>query len=52
MDIVNTSVPITSAANDAMILALARQFPFLRSEVIGATAFQRQLRTLVKNFRA
>ena len=47
MDIVNTSVPITSAANDAMILALVRQFPFLRSEVIGATAFQRQLRTLV-----
>ena len=47
MDIVNTSVPITSAANDAIILALVRQFPFLRSEVIGATAFQRQLRTLV-----
>ena len=47
MDIVNTSVPITSASNDAMILALVRQFPFLRSEVIGATAFQRQLRTLV-----
>lgn len=47
MDIVNTSVPITSAANDAMILALVREYPFLRSEVIGATAFQRQLRTLV-----
>ena len=47
MDIVNTSVPITSAANHAMILALVREYPFLRSEVIGATAFQRQLRTLV-----
>ena len=47
MDIVNTSVPITSAANDAMILALVREYPFLRSEAIGATAFQRQLRTLV-----
>lgn len=47
MEIVNTSVPITSAANDAMILALVREYPFLRSEVIGATAFQRQLRTLV-----
>ena len=47
MEIVNTSVPITSASNDAMILALVREYPFLRSEVIGATAFQRQLRTLV-----
>ncbi len=47
MEIVNTSVPITSASNEAMILALVREYPFLRSEVIGATAFQRQLRTLV-----
>ncbi len=47
MEIVNTNVPITSASNDAMILELTRQYPFIRTEVIGATAFQRQLRTLV-----
>ena len=47
MEIVNTSVPITSASNEAMILALAERYPFIRTEVIGATAFQRQLRTLV-----
>ena len=47
MEIVNTTVPITSQSNEAMILALVREYPFLRTEVIGATAFQRPLRTLV-----
>ncbi len=47
MAIVNTSVPITSASNDAMIQELVRTYPFLRSEVIGTSAFQRPLRTLV-----
>ena len=47
MDTVNTAVPITSASNEAMILELVRQFPFLRTQVIGTTAFQRPLRTLV-----
>lgn len=47
MPIVNTSVPITSESNDAMIFELARTYPFLRSETIGTSAFQRPLRTLV-----
>lgn len=47
MAIVNTTQPITSESNDAMILELVRTYPFLRSEVIGASAFQRPLRTLV-----
>ncbi len=47
MAIVNTTVPITSQSNDAMILELARTYPFLRTEVIGTSAFQRPLRSLV-----
>ncbi len=47
MAIVNTTVPITSESNDRMILELARTYPFLRSEIIGTSAFQRPLRTLV-----
>lgn len=47
MAIVNTTQPITSARNDEMILELVRTYPFLRSEVIGTSAFQRPLRTLV-----
>lgn len=47
MAIVNTTQPITSESNDAMILELVRTYPFLRSEVIGTSAFQRPLRTLV-----
>ncbi len=47
MPIVKTDVPITSESCTQMILELVRQYPFCRSEVIGATAFQRPLRTLV-----
>ncbi len=47
MAIVNTSEPITSQSNDRMIQSLVETYPFLRSEVIGTSAFQRPLRTLV-----
>ena len=45
--IVNTDRPITSAHNDAMILALVARYPFLRTEVLTTTAFGRPVRTLV-----
>ena len=47
MSIVNTSVPITSESCDRMILALLEKYPFLRSEVLTTTVFQRPVRTLV-----
>ncbi len=47
MAIVQTDIPITSQRCDEMILELVARFPFCRSEVIGTTAFQRPLRTLV-----
>ncbi len=47
MPIVNTTVPITSQANQDAILALTARYPFLRSELLGETAFGRPLRTLV-----
>ncbi len=47
MAIVNTTLPITSERNDQMILELVGAYPFLRTEVIGSSAFQRPLRTLV-----
>ncbi len=47
MPIVNTTVPITSERNEEMILQLARAYPFLRTELLGRTAFGRPLRTLV-----
>lgn len=47
MAIVNTQVPITSEICDQMILQIVRTYPFCRTEVIGNTAFQRPLRTLV-----
>lgn len=47
MDIVNTTVPITSQSCDEMILQIVRTYPFCRTEVIANTAFQRPLRTLV-----
>ena len=45
--IVNTTVPITSESCDRMILALLEKYPFLRSEVLTTTVFQRPVRTLV-----
>ena len=47
MAIVNTSVPITSASCEKMILQLTEAYPFCRSEVLTRTAFQRPVRTLV-----
>ncbi len=47
MPIVNTSIPVTSARNEEMILALTRTYPALRSELLGQTAFGRPIRTLV-----
>lgn len=42
-----TDTPITSAKNDAMILALAERYPFIRTEILTNTAFGRPIRTLV-----
>ena len=47
MDIVQTDIPITSERCDKTILDLVERYPFCRTEVIGSTAFQRPLRTLV-----
>ena len=47
MPIVTTDTPITSAKNDAIILALAEKYPFIRTEVLTNTAFGRPIRTLV-----
>ncbi len=47
MPIVNTTVPITSQASQDAILALTARYPFLRSELLGETAFGRPLQTLV-----
>ncbi len=47
MAIVNTTVPITSQANEEMILQIVQTYPFCRSELLTRTAFQRPIRTLV-----
>ncbi len=47
MPIVDTSVPITAASCNRMILELAESYPFIRTELLTATAFQRPIRTLV-----
>lgn len=47
MAIVQTDVPVTSAFTEQTILDLVKAYPILRTEVIGTTAFQRPLRTLV-----
>ena len=47
MAIVQSDVPITSAANARMIRELVRTYPFCRTEVIATTAFQRPVSTLV-----
>lgn len=46
MSIVNTSVPITSQSANRMIEKLVETYPFIRSEVLATTAFQRPIRTL------
>ncbi len=47
MAIVQTDVPITSAANERMIGEIVRTYPFCRTEVLATTAFQRPISTLV-----
>ena len=47
MAIVRTDIPITSEANEAYVRALVRTYPFLRTEVLTNTAFQRPVSTLV-----
>ncbi len=47
MAIVPTDIPITSALNEQIIGQLVRTYPFLRTEVIANTAFQRPISTLV-----
>jgi len=47
MSIVQTDIPVTSETCDRTILALTAAYPFLRSELLGTTAFGRPLRTLV-----
>ena len=47
MPIVDTTKPITAESCDQMIQDLVATYPFCRSEVLTATAFQRPIRTLV-----
>lgn len=47
MAIVNTSVPITAASCDRMILEIVEKYPFCRTELLTTTVFQRPVRTLV-----
>ena len=47
MPIVQTDVPITAESADRMILELARRYPFIRTELLTTTAFNRPVRTLV-----
>lgn len=47
MPIVNTAEPITSQSCERMIKELVEAYPFCRTELLSATAFQRPIRTLV-----
>ena len=47
MAIVRTDIPITAENCEQMILEIVEKYPFCRTEVIGTTAYGRQLRTLV-----
>lgn len=47
MAIVRTDAPITSEINEQMIRQLIQIYPFLRTEVLTNTAFQRPISTLV-----
>ena len=47
MAIVRTDIPITSQANAQYIKALVSTYPFLRTELLTTTAFQRPISTLV-----
>jgi len=47
MAIVPTDIPITAAKNAEIIQQLIRTYPFLRSELLATTVFQRPIPTLV-----
>ena len=47
MPIVTTDVPITSARNEALIEALSKAYPVIRTEQIGVTAFGRPIQAMV-----
>ena len=47
MPIVTTDTPITTAKNEAMIQALTQRYPFIRTQVLGETAFGRPIRAMV-----
>ncbi len=47
MPIVNTAVPITADSCDEMIRKIVSTYPFCRTELLTASAFQRPVRTLV-----
>ena len=47
MPIVNTDVPMTSQLANQTILKLTQTYPFLRSELLGESAYGRPIRTLV-----
>ena len=47
MSIVQTDAPVTSEATSRAIRELVQAYPFLRSETIATTAFQRPVETLV-----
>ena len=47
MSIVKTNIPMTSRRNEETILALVKEYPFLRTEVLTESAYGRNIRTLV-----
>lgn len=47
MAIVNTAVPITAQSCEQMILEIVEAYPNCRTELLGRTAFQRPIRSLV-----
>ncbi len=47
MAIVRTDMPITSAENERVIGALVQAYPFMRTEVLANTVYQRPIPTLV-----
>lgn len=47
MEIVNTNLPVTGALVTQYIEELVKAYPFMRTELLGRTAFQRPIRTLV-----
>ncbi len=47
MDIIDTTLPVTSQINENAILTLAGMYPDVHTSLLGSTVFQRPIRTLV-----